>query len=197
MTDNQARLLLLLGMMVVIPVGLYFRLRSDTGEKLDRRQEGILILIGLRLLAFVFLVGLITFLTCPARMAWSVIALPPFLRWSGGGIGLLAIGLSLWSFRSLGRNLTDTVVTRREAELVTIGPYRWVRHPFYVAFALSVLAITLITGSGLLATTGLAAVLMIVARTSIEERQLLDRFGRSYEDYMRRTGRFLPRWRRQ
>jgi len=30
----------------------------------------------------------------------------------------------------LGKNLTDTVVTRKEHTLVTSGPYRWVRHPF-------------------------------------------------------------------
>ena len=37
-------------------------------------------------------------------------------------------------------NLTDTVVTRKEHTLVTSGPYRWVRHPFYSAFGLAVLA---------------------------------------------------------
>ena len=36
----------------------------------------------------------------------------------------------------------------------------------------------------------------IVARTSIEESNLIERFGRDYVEYMQQTGRFLPRLRR-
>jgi protein-S-isoprenylcysteine O-methyltransferase Ste14 len=35
--------------------------------------------------------------------------------------------------------------------------------------------------------------MLIIARTSTEERKLVDRFGDDYVEYMRRTGRFLPR----
>ena len=44
--------------------------------------------------------------------------------------------LLIWTLRSLGPNLTDTVVTRQAHTLVTRGPYRWVRHPFYGCMAL-------------------------------------------------------------
>ena len=46
--------------------------------------------------------------------------------------------LIVWAFQSLGSNLTDTVVTRRQHTLITHGPYRWVRHPFYDAMACSI-----------------------------------------------------------
>ncbi len=58
---------------------------------------------------------------------------------------------------------------------------------------MAVIANTLITASGFVAITGTAAFLAIVVRTSIEESKLIDRFGRDYVDYMRQTGRFLPR----
>jgi protein-S-isoprenylcysteine O-methyltransferase Ste14 len=58
---------------------------------------------------------------------------------------------------------------------------------------MAVIANTLITANAYLAITGTAAFLVIVARTSIEEQKLIERFGRDYRDYMRRTGRFLPR----
>ena len=61
---------------------------------------------------------------------------------------------------------------------------------------MAVIANTLITANGFLAITGTTAFLAIVARTSIEERKLVDRFGNDYVDFMRRTGRFLPRIRR-
>jgi protein-S-isoprenylcysteine O-methyltransferase Ste14 len=126
-------------------------------------------------------------------MAWASFRLPNWARWSGVGLGVGSGGLLIWTFRTLGHNLTDTVVTRRNATLVTHGPYRWVRHPFYLAFAMAVVANTLITANVYLAITGTAAFLAIVARTSIEERKLIDRFGGDYVNYMRQTGRFLPR----
>jgi protein-S-isoprenylcysteine O-methyltransferase Ste14 len=138
-------------------------------------------------------VGLIAFLINPDSMAWASFPLPNWARWSGAGLGLATGGLIVWTFRSLGHNLTDTVVTRRDATLITGGPYRWVRHPFYLAFALGVAGNTLITANAFLAIVGTVAFLVIVARTSIEEQKLIERFGGDYRGYMRQTGRFLPR----
>ncbi|MGD9633314.1 MAG: isoprenylcysteine carboxylmethyltransferase family protein [Pirellulales bacterium] len=197
MTDNLARIILLIGVAMLAPFGIWHRMRSRTDERLDRRQEGWLILVGLRLLALLSMAGLIAFLIQPSSMAWASWHLPGWARWSGVGFGIAAGGLLVWTFRSLGHNLTDTVVTRRDATLVTHGPYRWVRHPFYVAFALALIATILLTASAFLAVTGLLAFLLIVARTPIEERKLIERFGPSYENYMRHTGRFLPRIRRR
>jgi protein-S-isoprenylcysteine O-methyltransferase Ste14 len=193
MTDDLARTVLLAGFAIVMPIGIYHRLRSSTDERLDRRQEGWLILLSLRPLALAAMVGLMAFLIEPSWMAWASFHLPSWVRWSGVCLGVGSGGLLIWTFRSLGHNLTDTVVTRRNATLVTDGPYRWVRHPFYLAFAMAVVANTLITANVYLAITGTAAFLAIVARTSIEESKLINRFGQDYVDYMRQTGRFLPR----
>ena len=193
MTDDLARTIILVGFVFVAPVGIYYRLRSRTDESLDRRQEGWLILLSLRLLALAFMAGLMIFLVKPSAMAWASFNLPDWLRWSGVGLAAAASGLIIWTFRTLGHNLTDTVVTRCDATLVIDGPYRWVRHPFYLAFAIAVIANTLVTANALLAITGTAAFLVIVGRTSIEEQKLVERFGPDYLDYMRRTGRFLPR----
>ncbi len=196
MTDDLARIILLVGFAVVVPVGTYHRLRSRTDERLDRRQEGWLILMSLRPLGLAGMVGLVAFLIEPSWMAWASLRLPNLARWIGVVFGVGAGGLLIWTFHSLGHNLTDTVVTRRNATLVTHGPYRWVRHPFYLTFGMAVIANALVTANGFLAITGIAAFLAIVARTSIEESKLIDRFGRDYMEYMRRTGRFLPRIRR-
>jgi protein-S-isoprenylcysteine O-methyltransferase Ste14 len=196
MTDNLARIILLVGFAVFAPVGIYFRVRSRTDERLDRRQEGWLILLSLRPLALAFLAGLLVFLVKPSSMTWASMHLPGWARWVGVILGAAAGLLILWTFRSLGHNLTDTVVTRRNATLIRHGPYHWVRHPFYLAFALAVVANTLVTANAFLALVGTAAFLVIVARTSIEEQKLIERFGPDYQDYMRRTGKFLPRIRR-
>ena len=97
-----------------------------------------------------------------------------------------------WTFHSLGKNLTDTVVTRRAHTLVTHGPYRWVRHPFYVLGFVWLFALTLLSANWLLGVLGLLVMTMLVIRTRIEEAKLAERFGDEYREYVRRTGRFFP-----
>ncbi len=192
--DATFRAVLLAGFLILAPIGVYYRLRSQsTGEKLDRRQEGLFVLLTLRPLGIAGMLGLIAYLINPKWMAWSSMSLPDWLRWVGVGIGVLAGGLMIWTFRNLGKNLTDTVVTRREHTLVTSGPYRWVRHPFYVAFALAVIANALVTANWFILLVSAAAFALIVVRTKKEEERLVARFGDAYLVYTKRTGRFWPR----
>jgi protein-S-isoprenylcysteine O-methyltransferase Ste14 len=39
------------------------------------------------------------------------------------------------------------------------------------------------------------AAVFLVARVPQEEQMMLEQFGDEYREYMRRTGRFLPKWR--
>lgn len=134
MTDDMARIILLAGFAVVVPIGAFHRVRSHTGERLDRRQEGWRILLTLRPFFLAFMAGLVAFLIEPSWMAWSSLQLPSWARSIGVGLGVVGGGLLIWTFFCLGHNLTDTVVTRCNASPVTHGPYRWVRHPLYLAF---------------------------------------------------------------
>jgi protein-S-isoprenylcysteine O-methyltransferase Ste14 len=138
------------------------------------------------------MIGVITYMVNPARMAWSSMPLPVWLRWTGVAIGAAAGCLLVWTLVNLGKNLTDTVVTRKAHTLVTVGPYRWVRHPFYDAVASAVLANSLVAANWFLLATGAFLITMIVIRTRREEEHLLARFGDSYRSYMDRTGRFFP-----
>ena len=137
--------------------------------------------------------GLITYMVNPARMAWSSMPLPIWLRWMGVGLAVAGSALIVWAFRNRGKNLTDTVVTRREHTLVTTGPYRYVRHPFYIAVALSMLGNALAAANWFLLIGGAVVFTLLAIRTRIEEEQLAARFGDAYRAYLGRTGRFLPR----
>ena len=192
--DETFRIVLVIGFLSLFPVAFYYRIRSQaTRERLDRWQEGPFILFTLRPVGVASMIGIIAFMIEPSSMAWSALPLPASLRWGGAVVGALAGGLLLWAFRSLGPNLTDTVVTRQAHTLVTRGPYQWVRHPFYDAVAMFVIANGLLTANWFVFLTGSLAFALIVARTRREEENLLRRFGDSYADYMRRSGRFLPR----
>ena len=192
--DLTFRLVLIIGSLLLFPIGIYYRLKSQaTGEKLDRRQEGLWILFTLRPVGVLGMLGLIAYMVNPSWMGWSSLPLPDWLRWIGVGLGVLAGGLLVWTFHNLGTNLTDTVVTRRKHTLVTSGPYRWVRHPFYDSAALCFLANSMVAANWFLFLTGGLGFALLVVRTRKEEEKLLARFGDAYRVYTERTGRFLPR----
>jgi protein-S-isoprenylcysteine O-methyltransferase Ste14 len=194
--DQTFRIVLLVGMLIFMPIGIYHRVRSQASrEKLDRRQEGLFILFTLRPLGLAMMAGLIAFIVSPASMAWSAVPLPAWLRWTGAAIGILVGLLLAWTFHSLGKNLTDTVVTREQHTLTTTGPYRWIRHPLYTSVALATVANGLVAANWFIFITGSLAFTLLVIRCRTEEENLIARFGDEYRAYAVGTGRFLPRLR--
>ena len=193
MSDDQTfRILLIVGIAGVLPIIAYHRIKAHTGERLDRRQEGWFVLATVRPIGIAFMIALVVYAVSPARMAWSAVPLPGWIRWVGFGLLLATGALLFWTLHSLGSNLTDTVVTRPRHTLVMRGPYRWVRHPFYCSVALLILSTSLIAANWFLMLTGPVALAMLVVRTPIEEARLIERFGDDYRAYMARTNRFIP-----
>jgi protein-S-isoprenylcysteine O-methyltransferase Ste14 len=192
--DQIFRIVLIAVTAVVMPIGLYHRIKSQaTGDKLDRRQEGLFILATLRPLGFLLMLSVIAYMVSPRSMAWSSLPLPVWLRCVGVALACVAAGLLTWTFRSIGTNITDTVVTRRNHVLITHGPYRFVRHPFYGSVALFVLGIGLMASNWFMLLVGAAVLSLLVLRTRKEEENLVTRFGDAYRVYMNTTGRFFPR----
>jgi protein-S-isoprenylcysteine O-methyltransferase Ste14 len=192
--DHTFRMLMVTGFLLLFPIGLYYRAKSQaSGERLDRSREGMFILVTLRPLGLIYWAGTIAYMTNPAWMAWSSVALPAWLRWTGAALAPLGAGLLVWTFRTLGPNLTDTVVTRRSHTLVTRGPYRFVRHPFYDSAALLIAATSMMMANWFVLVTGALVFLLLAVRSRIEEEQLFARFGEPYRAYRTQTGRFLPR----
>ncbi len=192
--DRIFQVALIIGFLTFFPVAFYFRVRSQaTGEPLDRRQEGWFILLTLRPAGLLFMGSLIAYAIDPSNLAWSAIPVPASLRWIGAVLYFLSGMLLMWTMKTLGPNLTDTVVTRRAHSLVRRGPYRWVRHPFYLSAALLGIGSTLGTASWFLALVGVTFFSLLVMRTRTEEQKLVERFGDSYLSYMDETGRFWPK----
>jgi protein-S-isoprenylcysteine O-methyltransferase Ste14 len=192
--DLLFRPIVLAGFVSLLVIAGYRRIQSQsTGERLDRLQEGVFILVGLRLAGLILWSAVIAFMIDPAYMAWASMPLPIWLRWAGVAVCVTTLALLAWTLRDLGRNLTDTVVTRRAATLVTHGAYRWVRHPFYACMALIILGNALMAANWFMLAAGAVVLSLIVVRTKTEEEKLVARFGDAYRSYMERTGRFVPR----
>jgi protein-S-isoprenylcysteine O-methyltransferase Ste14 len=192
--DLLFRPIVVAGFLALLVIAGYRRIQSQsTGERLDRLQEGVFILVGLRLAGLILWSAVIAFMIDPAYMAWASMPLPTWLRWAGVAVCVTTLALLAWTLRDLGRNLTDTVVTRQAATLVTHGAYRWVRHPFYACMALMILGNALMAANWFMLAAGAVVLSLIVARTKTEEEKLVARFGDAYRSYMKRTGRFVPR----
>lgn len=79
------------------------------------------------------------------------------------------------------------------ASIVTHGPYKVVRHPFYASFCMLLLGGAFIVPhyGSLLALASGVLLLSLTARRE-EKRLLRSAFGEQYAEYMRRTGRLVP-----
>jgi protein-S-isoprenylcysteine O-methyltransferase Ste14 len=196
MSETPFRIALAAIFLLTGSIAGYYRLRAaEAGETVSRAQEGYLFALVLRLAGLALGASTLAYLLSPGLVRWAALPLPAALRWGGGVVAALASGLMWWTLACLGRNLTDTVVTRAAATLATEGPYRWVRHPYYVAAALLMGSATLLSANGLIGATSLLVLALLAARTPKEERMLIERFGDDYRRYMERTGRYGLRWR--
>lgn len=117
----------------------------------------------------------------------------PSDAWRTTGMVLMGAGTAIgfWSAAFLGRGLTPTPVPNGATELVTRGPYRYVRHPMYLAVVLFMGGVAIRSGSWLAwpLLAGLVGLFHVKARW--EEGQLIEVF-RGYDAYMDRTPRFVP-----
>jgi len=181
--------------LIFLAVAMYHRIRAaQSGDRLDRTKEGWPILVGMRLAGFITFGSTAVWIWHPTWFAWAAFPIPDWVRWTGVGGFLFGITWLIWMFISLGSNLTDTVMTRRDAHFVDHGPYRFVRNPMYSGILIVGASLGLALGTWLVPLAGIAMFLILARRTRIEETYLVARFGDQYRVYMTRVGRFFPRF---
>jgi protein-S-isoprenylcysteine O-methyltransferase Ste14 len=108
-------------------------------------------------------------------------------------LGTGSVWLALAAINVLGKHWSPAARIIEGHELVTEGPYRIVRHPIYAAM------LGLMVATGLVISRpwalGVGIVLYLVGTTSrirIEERLLVQHFGRQYEDYKSKVHALIP-----
>ena len=188
------RLLMLALLLSAVAVSGYHRARArGGGDAVARSREGP-VFLTLRILGASVLFGSV--LACvfaPDLMAWSSFEVPSPVRWIAAALGALDLLAIHWVLGTLGRNVTETVLTKEHHELVTVGPYRWIRHPLYTTGLALFLLLGLMAGNWfILAAAAVAFVLFRAVVIPREEQALLAKFGDRYRSYMERTGRLIP-----
>jgi protein-S-isoprenylcysteine O-methyltransferase Ste14 len=196
MNEYIFRILAALILFTGIGISSYFRSKADrdTGEKISRKADGSAMMTIIKLGGLVLWLSPLVYLINPGWMAWSKIGLPEWVRWLGVGSGILCVALIYWLFSSIRSGITATSATRAEHKLVTSGPYRWVRHPLYTVGSSMFISFGIIADNWFIAVLGILAFLAMAVRTPKEEANLIEKFGNEYREYMKQTGRFLPKF---
>jgi len=196
MNENIFRLFAALILFTGMGISIYYRLKADreSGEKISRSVDGTAMMTFIRIGGLALWLSPLVYLVNPGWMAWSKIGLPDWARWLGVGLGLLCVMGIYWLFSSIGSGITPTSATRRQHALVTSGPYRWVRHPLYTVGSSLFISFGMMADNWFIAALGILAFIGMAIRTPKEEANLIEKFGDEYREYMKRTGRFFPKF---
>lgn len=192
--ENIFRLLIFLLMAASFTISGYFRRKADLNdEKTSFEEENQTLLIVRNFGALLMYGSILAYLVYPPIMVWAQVPLPAPLRWTAIGMLALLVLAFYWLFSSLGNNITPTVSIRQEHQLVTSGPYRWIRHPLYTFGSLLIIAIAVAAANWFILGLGFLTFIPLAMRTPLEEQKLQETFGDAYRNYMKETGRYLPK----
>ncbi|MGE5596148.1 MAG: methyltransferase family protein [Hyphomicrobiales bacterium] len=140
---------------------------------------------------FAWLAGLVVVVVLLALFGYHLHIAEPVLQPLGVAVTVAGAALSAWARRELGRHWNPNVAIVEGQELVTSGPYRYVRHPIYTGFILMALgsAVFIQEPAVLVIAVLLAASLVAKAR---DEESLLASHYDAYAAYRARTAALVP-----
>ncbi len=131
--------------------------------------------------------------------AWffNPFSLPQLASWTLLSASFFLAVFSVYFLRHFGapdKSITngERLAFEKTTHLVTVGPYRFIRHPMYAAL------LYLTWGMMLKQTNLIAALLAVIASLALfltavyEEQENLRNFGVDYANYMKHTRRFIP-----
>ena len=172
-----------------LAVWIFAGRRGRRAPREVRRDQGTVVLI-------VCSVGLAIGLGLAAAEFVPALAIPisPWpLFVAGLSLGWAGIGLALWATYTLGRFYRPVVTIHEDHEVVTTGPYRYVRHPIYAGAMVLMVGVGLALGNWLsLILCALLPLSAYVARIRVEERALEEALGDRYRQYEQGKARLVP-----
>lgn len=109
------------------------------------------------------------------------------------GVIFCAMGLvfAVWARKHLGNNWGMPMTIKKESELITSGPYQFVRHPIYSGMLFAALGSMLVGDSFWLLFFVLLAIYFVYS-SGIEDNIMAEKFPQVYSDYKKRTKAFIP-----
>ena len=112
-------------------------------------------------------------------------------QWLGVGLCLAGFGFAFWARLHIGRNWGMPMSLRQGHELVTSGPYAYVRHPIYTGIMLAMIGSALTVRMLWLFLFPLYFIYFLFSARA-EEKMMLAQFPDAYPAYRRRTKMLIP-----
>jgi protein-S-isoprenylcysteine O-methyltransferase Ste14 len=109
---------------------------------------------------------------------------------AGDALCIAGVAFAIWARVALGRNWGMPMTLHDNPELVTSGPYRFVRHPIYTGLAAMFIGTALVYP--LVAFGGIAMIAYMVFSARREERDMEARFPDAYPAYKQRSKMLVP-----
>jgi protein-S-isoprenylcysteine O-methyltransferase Ste14 len=116
--------------------------------------------------------------------------LSPVIQWIGVVLCVCGVAFAIWARVYLGRNWGMPMSLKQDAELVTSGPYEYVRHPIYTGMILAMLGPTLVIIWWIVPFAFFLVYFVWAAKT--EEKIMRNEFPNQYPDYMKRSKMLIP-----
>jgi protein-S-isoprenylcysteine O-methyltransferase Ste14 len=170
---------------------IYWQIAARNVKTPERLEPGLSRILR----SILFFAAIVLLLADHLPMRWLYRHFIPTTLWSFYGGAVITVAGLLFAIRArvtLGANWSRSVTIKQGHELITSGPYKFVRHPIYTGI------LTGFLGSAIATTQyrGILAFLLVFFslwyKLRLEERWMRDQFGLAYTEYARHTAALVP-----
>ena len=100
--------------------------------------------------------------------------------------------IQIWASKKLGSNYSTEIMVTKNHQLITKGPFKFIRHPQYLSQFLMDLGAGVATFSVILIPLALIELPFLILRANLEEKLLAKHFNTSFDSYKKKTGFMIP-----
>lgn len=170
--------------------GVYWLVSAASSKKSIRNRQwsrGVLV----RIVLFFGVLTLVSLSSSRQSVSFNSTEFSGPARLFGLLVMALGVGIAIWARRHLGKNWGMPMSLKADPELVTSGPYAYIRNPIYSGMLLMLLGSTIVEGFGwfvLFVVFGL----YFIYSAKVEEKIMLAAFPNTYPAYKARTKMLIP-----
>ncbi len=114
------------------------------------------------------------------------------IRYIGLIVYLVFSWIQVWSFKILGDNYSQDIMIKKHHDLITKGPFKFIRHPQYICQILLDIGATAATFSYIVGGLALIEIPIYIMRASLEDKLLAKHFANKFSDYKKKSGFMIP-----
>lgn len=159
--------------------------KKASQEGVERQRSWI------RLLVFFAIVYFFNPNSLQKLVGMHLLSSNPFVGSIGVVICVAGVAFAIWAKFHLGSNWGAPMTVKEKPELITTGPYRFVRHPIYSGICVGMLGSALVGGLPWFIWFILLSASFVYSAKQ-EEKTMESQFSIDYRDYKKRTKMLLP-----